>query len=306
MRRRTFLEDTGVVYITLTVTVNAGVKQINVTVNGTTTTYIKSTKVQVPMGATVSWTATADTGFEMDTSSGTISSMTSNQTISPTVVYNFVWDGQRTVNLGLPSGNIWQAFNLGASKPEEYGLYYQWGDTKGYSGACSEDESDGNNDKHYFDWSKYKWCNGSSSTLTKYCTNEKYPTIDLKEVLENEDDAAYVASGGQYRMPTPNEYGELFNTSYVSRYKAKCNEVKGYALVSKNDTSKAIFFPAAGYGSSSSMYYVGSSGSYWSSSIKTSDDIYAHNMSFELTSGYVNPQNYISRKVGLSVRGVVS
>lgn len=37
------------------------------------------------------------------------------------------------VDLGLPSGTLWATCNVGASKPSEYGLYFQWGDTKGYT-----------------------------------------------------------------------------------------------------------------------------------------------------------------------------
>ena len=37
------------------------------------------------------------------------------------------------VDLGLPSGKKWAKCNLGASSEEEYGLYFQWGDTVGYT-----------------------------------------------------------------------------------------------------------------------------------------------------------------------------
>ena len=33
------------------------------------------------------------------------------------------------VDLGLPSGTKWAAFNLFATSPEEYGSYFAWGDT---------------------------------------------------------------------------------------------------------------------------------------------------------------------------------
>lgn len=38
------------------------------------------------------------------------------------------------VDLGLPSGLKWAAWNVGATKPEEFGLYFQWGETQGYTG----------------------------------------------------------------------------------------------------------------------------------------------------------------------------
>ena len=46
------------------------------------------------------------------------------------------------VDLGLPSGTKWAACNLGATKPEEYGDYYAWGETKG---------------KTSFYWRNYTW-----------------------------------------------------------------------------------------------------------------------------------------------------
>ena len=63
------------------------------------------------------------------------------------------------VDLGLPSGTLWATCNIGASRPEDYGLHFFWGDPVGYS---SEDIM--------FNGSTYKWCMGSSDTLTKYCT----------------------------------------------------------------------------------------------------------------------------------------
>ena len=38
-------------------------------------------------------------------------------------------NGYDYVDLGLPSGTLWATMNVGASKPSDYGLYFQWGDT---------------------------------------------------------------------------------------------------------------------------------------------------------------------------------
>lgn len=37
----------------------------------------------------------------------------------------------KMVDLGLPSGLKWADRNIGATSPEDYGLYFQWGDTVG-------------------------------------------------------------------------------------------------------------------------------------------------------------------------------
>ena len=38
--------------------------------------------------------------------------------------------GVQAVDLGLPSGQKWASFNVGATTPEGYGNYYAWGETE--------------------------------------------------------------------------------------------------------------------------------------------------------------------------------
>lgn len=47
--------------------------------------------------------------------------------------------------------------------------------------------------------------------MTKYCTNSEYGIIDGKTVLDLEDDVANVKLGDGWRMPTIEEFQELFN-----------------------------------------------------------------------------------------------
>ena len=78
------------------------------------------------------------------------------------------------------------SFNLGASKPTEYGGYYQW--------AGIADVSDKG---IYLDLSNCPYHTGSDydSGWTKYNTKSSYGTVDNKIVLESMDDAAAVALG---------------------------------------------------------------------------------------------------------------
>ena len=69
----------------------------------------------------------------------------------------------KKVDLGLSV--CWAEWNVGASAPEEYGGYYAWGETE---------------EKSNYDWSTYKWYKGSNDTLTKYCTDGDYGTVDNK------------------------------------------------------------------------------------------------------------------------------
>ena len=106
-------------------------------------------------------------------------------------------DEHEWVDLGLPSGTLWATCNVGANTPEEYGDYFAWGETT---------------PKDTCEWRTYKWCNGTDSTLTKYCNNSDYGYngfVDNKMELDPEDDAAYVNWGPSWRMPTKEQVEEL-------------------------------------------------------------------------------------------------
>ena len=151
---------------------------------------------------------------------------------------------------------------MGASKPTEYGGYYQW--------AGTTDVSDTGIDL-YWDNCPYHTGSNSSSGWTKYNTKSSYGTVDNKTVLESMDDAASVALGGKWRMPTDAEWDELMNTDNCSWTWTAINGVYGYKVQSKKAgyTDNWIFLPAAGYRTFNKLSYVGTYGYYWSSSLKT-------------------------------------
>ena len=163
------------------------------------------------------------------------------------------------VDLGLPSGTKWANMNVGAEKPEDYGLFFAWGETKGYT----SDTSDGRS----FDWASYKWCNGSNNTQTKYCTDASYGTVDNKTILDLEDDAAYVNWGEQWRMPTIDEIQELLDNTTAER--TTVNSVYGCKFTASN--GNFIFLPAAGSRRDTSVFGQTVGGCYWSSSLNKSD-----------------------------------
>ena len=166
----------------------------------------------------------------------------------------------KPVDLGLSVK--WAACNVGASKPTEYGGYYQW--------AGTTDVSDTGIDL-YWDNCPYHTGSNSSSGWTKYNTKSSYGTVDNKTVLESMDDAASVALGGKWRMPTDAEWDELMNTDNCSWTWTAINGVYGYKVQSKKAgyTDNWIFLPAAGYRTFNKLSYVGTYGYYWSSSLKT-------------------------------------
>ena len=42
-------------------------------------------------------------------------------------------NGHKFVDLGLPSGTLWATCNVGATSPEQAGLYFAFGETKDFT-----------------------------------------------------------------------------------------------------------------------------------------------------------------------------
>lgn len=193
------------------------------------------------------------------------------------------------VDLGLSVK--WASFNLGASTPAEYGGYYQWAGTKDVSDTGI-----------YLDWSNCPYHTGSdrSSGWTKYNTESSYGPVDNKTVLETMDDAASVALGGKWRMPTFDEWEELLNTDNCSWTWMSIDGVNGHKVQSKKPgyTDNWIFLPAAGCRRNDDLDDVGFYGYYWSSSLGT---YHAYSIYFEwaVINGFVG-----FRYSGNSVRPV--
>ena len=203
------------------------------------------------------------------------------------------------IDLGLPSGIKWASCNLGASRPEEYGDYYAWGETEPY--YSSQDPltwKDGKKDG--YSWLSYKWCKGSYKIVTKYCSDSSYGYngfTDTKTVLDSEDDAASVNLGGNWRMPTYDEFTEL-KTNCTWEW-TQVNGINGRKVTGPNGNS--IFLPAAGDWFMLDFKYAGSVGTYWSSSLDAGIPYNA--VDFGFNSDLVSWNNN-QRYIGYSVRPV--
>lgn len=178
-------------------------------------------------------------------------------------------DPHEYVDLGLPSRTLWATTNIGAEKPEDYGLFFAWGETQGYSGAVLDDGLT-SVDGHIFDWSTYKWCNGTYNTLTKYNGDSSFGTVDsptpLIELLP-EDDAAYVNWNSNWRMPSKEQFEELIYGGYTTTLWTTRNGVYGRLITSTVEgyKDKSIFLPAAGVRYDGSLVNaIGQTGTYWS------------------------------------------
>lgn len=175
-------------------------------------------------------------------------------------------DGHEYVDLGLPSGTLWATCNVGASRPEEVGDYFAWGETV---------------TKNMYDWKQYKFgilCNNVYK-LTKYCNDSTCGYngyVDNLTILESVDDAVSANWGDKWRMPTAEEYNELYqNTSFTW---TTLNGVYGRLLTGINGNS--IFFPATGFRLDDELICTGL-GIYWSSSLQTDCQVAAWSLHFD-------------------------
>ena len=137
------------------------------------------------------------------------------------------------VDLGLPSGTKWANLNIGATKPEDYGVYFAWAETRGHAGDT----------KRKFDLVSYKWFDGEKGVYTRYCADASFGKVDNIKFLPFEDDAARANWGESWQLPTFDDILELVdNTTHEW---TTLNGVEGCKLTSKIN-GNSVFFPATG------------------------------------------------------------
>ena len=174
------------------------------------------------------------------------------------------YNGHEYVDLGLSVK--WATCNVGANKPEDYGNYYAWGETKTKS--------------------DYR----SSNSVT---FDERFGDIGGK----SQYDAACANWGGPWRLPTKAELQELNNK--CSWTWTTQNGKMGYKVTGPNGNS--IFLPATGYRYGSSLLFAGESGNYWSSTPYESNSYRAYDLNVYSGGQSVD---WNDRSFGRSVRPV--
>jgi hypothetical protein len=202
------------------------------------------------------------------------------------------------VDLGLPSGTLWATCNVGADKPSDFGLYFQWGDVQGYT-ADQIGLGDGQK-KFSSDWSDYKWLRNDAFTNYRNAFIKYRNSGMVLDILDLEDDAANVNMGGSWHIPTHSQIQELIDnttTSWTTQ-----DGVNGRLFTSKTDNSKSIFIPVAGLAWDGSVHGSGNYGSVWSSVLSTLDVDGGQYLYFD--SGSAVLYGYY-RYFGRSVRGVL-
>ena len=224
------------------------------------------------------------------------------------------------VNFGTPNLN-WSKYNLGIdildldTDTDWYGNYYQWGSATPVTSTANVGWA---NCPH----TRGTYSSGNKKVFTKYVPKNKASTYgyggyyDDLTTLQSADDAAAVAWGNGWRMPTQQEWESLCDNN-TFRWLAKGTTdsgtgfkavAAGYLVVKggKNgislNNSVYMFLPAAGYREGTSLGEGGSGGCYWSSSLNTDTPDNANAVYF--TSGSITIPSIDHRYYGYSVRPV--
>lgn len=215
--------------------------------------------------------------------------------------------------MGLPSGRKWAVANIDVSSPSGFqevdGVvspfkyecsFCSWGNTEMYNPNAQEsfvgvyDWGGINGDEPYYEGQPYGSTPGAAVTNNLGASN----------------DAARINLGAPWRMPSSNEFKELFdNCDYIDANgnivtsedkRITMNGIVGLRLRSKIN-GNIVFFPASGYGDGTSWGGRGGSGDYWTSSWDSAR--YARRMIFYAGGG--SPQYTGDRYNGFAVRPVI-
>ena len=216
-------------------------------------------------------------------------------------------DSDLYVDMGLPSGVLWAKASIdittqsgfqevnGEVSPFKYECsFVSWGNTDMYNPTLTT--------AFAHDW-------GTANDTEPYVSS---PGARLTGNIAPSQDAARANLGAPWRMPTTEEFAELFaNIDFVqadgttvidaatTNKLVTVNGIMGIYLKSKIN-GNLLFFPCSGNGYGQSWYYRGSYGYYWSSSLYSA----AGGRHLYFGSGGVNPQSYSSRFLGFAVRPV--
>lgn len=204
------------------------------------------------------------------------------------------------VDLGLPSGRKWATHNIDVTMQNGFTKsiyqyecsFFSWGNTFGVNPISSTAFS-------------YNWGTGNDGPYAST------PGASLAGNAELGYDAAFTNFGNSWRLPTTEDFTELFNSSYTKYVDANGDEVTGTnKLVTVNGVvgirlmslinGKTIFFPCSGYGNGTSWLNRGTYGNYWSSSLNSATQ--GRDLVFD--SGGVYPQRNSRRFYGFAVRPV--
>lgn len=178
------------------------------------------------------------------------------------------------VDLGLPSGRLWAKRNLGAATVYGYGWYFDWGNLAAHQEGA-----------------------GYNFSQAQYNTT---PAASISADLTLSQDVVHALLGGNWRMPTKDDFQELYDNCTYGWTTAYQGAYTGMLFMSKKYVNKQLFLPASGYYNSTTLSSRGSVGNYWSLSFNSSTKAYY----CDVASGGITPQANAERRYGFSIRPV--
>ena len=239
---------------------------------------------------------------------------------SNTPAQESVLNGHAYVEIG---GKKWSTMNLGATTVAGsyntcYGVYYAWGTTDPY---LSKYTLSGVSAMSSTEWKRR---DGYTILNAAYCSSEateesisytKYTSTDGKTTLDNYDDAAIVAWGGTWRMPSKDDFLALYaacggtggsitptsggSTETTAKGIYWCTNYNGVAGILFCDGTNKLFFPAAGYVTNTYLNNGGGDGLYYSSSVDNGQPFRIF-----FSSAVLRLENAPNRYTGVSIRPV--
>ena len=212
--------------------------------------------------------------------------MVSGATATDTFTFNLTHE---YVEIG---GKKWATMNFGASREIDYGSYVQWGDLMGYGYG----RTISGNTKKYFGWDDYKFADTATTPGVSAMT--KYNSTDEKTVLDDSDDIVIANWGGNWRMPTIDEYVALSGATTSSKvYNYNNSGVNVAILTDKTDSSKQLIFPLAGKVQTGTTAATNSEIFYWSKNLAEDNEQNAQYYYYKGNQNKASGERYIGRPI---------
>jgi hypothetical protein len=214
--------------------------------------------------------------------------------------------------MGLPSGVLWAPCNIDVEQPGGFAKspfqydcsFFSWGNI------------DGHNPTSPSSFSPWSW--GGINNQAPWYEGQIYGntpgnTLTVNIPVGEEFDAARANIGAPWRLPTGDEYRELFdNIIYIDASgtevdttradkRVTVNSIVGIYIQSRINGAR-LFFACSGFGTGTTRSYIGSHGFYWSSLWISGR--YARGLRF-LSSGVFALSDNLGRCFGFALRPVM-
>ena len=170
----------------------------------------------------------------------------------------------------MGDGLKWAVCNIGASKPEETGDFFAWGETKPYYTSLDPLTFKPGRKYHGYEYNTHFVFDETFRAI-------KYSSDDGKNVLEPVDDAAKANWGGAWRMPTSDEWLTLMDENKFTWTKTQLNGVDGFNVTSKISgfQGNSIFLPLTGHLVASLYFRAGYGSGFWASTHPMKGPLYS-------------------------------